>query len=63
MAIYWYAVCPRDPWDPTIIFSLPIYIYIAKKVLSTIDSISPSITAPSGGIKIHTKKFCCVRKL
>ena len=29
---------------------------LAKKVLSTIDSMSPSMTAPSSGIKIHTKK-------
>ena len=37
------------------------YLYnqedLAKKVLSTIDSMSPSMIAPSSGIEIYTKKW------
>ena len=37
------------------------YLYnqedLAKKVLSTIDSMSPSMIAPSSGIEIHTNKW------
>ena len=29
---------------------------LGKKILSTIDSLSPSMRAPSPGIKTHTKK-------